>query len=59
MNIFDTMSDKTKMIGAGAAVLTLATIISYHIDKKKAIEEEDDFPEEDVYDPIIDEEDEA
>lgn len=56
MNLFDTMSEKTKMIGVGATVLTVATIISYHFDKKKAkADEENEYPEEDVFDPILDE----
>ena len=56
LNLIETMSDKTKMIGAGAIALTVAAAISYHLDKKRTEKDEEDvFPEEDVFDPIIDE----
>lgn len=61
LNLIDTASDKTKAMAAGAIALTMVTFISYHIDKKKAkkTEEENEYPEEDVFDPLLDEEDEA
>lgn len=60
LNIFDTVSDKTLIIGGAAIALTIAAGFSYHLDKKKAKEnKENEYPEEDVFDPILDEEDEA
>lgn len=60
MNLFTMMSEKTKIMAAGATVLTVATIISYRFDKKKAkADEENEYLEEDVFDPILDDEDEA
>lgn len=59
MSFFDTMSEKTLVIGGAAIALTLAAAVSYHMDKKKAKEEEHEYPDEDVFDPLLDVEDEA
>ena len=59
MSFFDTVSEKTLVIGGAAIALTLAAAISYHFDKKAKAEEEAVCPEEDVFDPLLDEEDEA
>lgn len=60
MSFFDTVSEKTLIIGGTAIALVIAAGISYRFDKKKAkADEENEYPEEDVFDPILDEEDEA
>ena len=60
LNVFDTVSEKTLIIGGAAIALTLAAAVSYHFDKKKAkTEEKNKYPEEDVFDPLLDEEDEV